>query len=86
MRTCEQLIRALREGAYDHIFKALYAPDGNEAAMLRAKNRAVSVVESFGTRFSAAADVALFSSPGRTGHDRADGRCDCRRSPYAPGC
>ena len=43
MRTCEQLIRALQEGAYDHIFKKLYAPDGNEAAMLRAKDRAVSM-------------------------------------------
>ena len=66
MRTCEQLIRALQKGAYDGIFKSLYAPDGNEATMLRAKNRAVSVVEAFGKRFSAAADVTLFSSPGRT--------------------
>ena len=66
MSTCEQLIRTLHEGAYDDIFKTLYAPDGNEAALLRAKDRAASVVESFGKRFSAAADVTLFSSPGRT--------------------
>ena len=33
MRTCEQLIRALQEGAYDHIFKTLYAPDGTPLAL-----------------------------------------------------
>ena len=35
MRTCGQLLRALQEGAYDQIFKKLYAPDGNEAAFKR---------------------------------------------------
>ena len=58
MRTCEQLIRALQEGAYDHIFKTLYAPDGNEAAMLRAKNRAASMVDAFSKRFSNSARLA----------------------------
>ena len=45
MRTCEQLIRALQEGAYDDSFKTLYAPDGNEATMLRAKGLPESPIE-----------------------------------------
>ncbi len=66
MSACEQLIRALQEGVHDDIFKTLYAPNGNAAAMSRAKSRAVAMVEAFEKRFSATAEVTLFSSPGRT--------------------
>lgn len=66
MSTCEQLIRTLQEGTHDHIFKTLYAPDDNEAALSRAKSRAIRVVEAFQKQFPHHADVTLFSSPGRT--------------------
>ena len=62
MRSCEQLLLALRGGEADGALKSLYAVDGTDAA----RGRAVHVIEGFIERFGNAAQAALFSGPGRT--------------------
>ena len=68
MSTCEQIIRALREKEHDPILQKLYAQDGTQESLEKARKRAVRVVEEFQKQFAPAADadVALFSGPGRT--------------------
>ena len=68
MSTCEQIIRALQEKEHDPILQKLYAQDGTQESLEKARKRAVRVVEEFQKQFAPAADadVALFSSPGRT--------------------
>ena len=66
MCNCEKLIRSLREGRYDAALQRLYALDGREASLEKAKARAIRVVEEFEKRFAPTTDAALFSGPGRT--------------------
>ena len=68
MNTCEKMIRSLRNGEHDNALKKMYALDGNQESLDRAKKRAVHVVEEFQKQFAPDpdVDVALFSGPGRT--------------------
>ena len=66
MGSCKQLLFDLQTGARDKALTALYAPDGDSAALEAARSRAVHVVESFAAQFGDAPSVALFSGPGRT--------------------
>ena len=68
MSSSEKLIRSLLEGEHDAILRQLYALDGKDASLEKARKRAIHVVEEFVKQFtpSANADVALFSGPGRT--------------------
>ena len=68
MNTCEKMIRSLRNGEHDNELKKMYALDGNQESLDRAKKRAVHVVEEFQKQFAPDpdVDVALFSGPGRT--------------------
>lgn len=68
MNTCEKMIRSLRNGEHDNALKKMYALDGEQESLERARKRAVHVIEEFQKQFAPApdADVALFSGPGRT--------------------
>ena len=68
MNTCEKMIRSLRNGEHDNALKKMYALDGEQESLDRARKRAVHVVEEFQKQFAPApdVDVALFSGPGRT--------------------
>ena len=66
MRTCNTLLGALRAGEYDASLAALYALDGAQESLDRARGRACHVVQSLMDSFSPAGDAALFSGPGRT--------------------
>lgn len=68
MNTCEKMIRSLRNGEHDNALKKMYALDGNQESLDRAKKRAVHVIEEFQKQFAPDpdVDVALFSGPGRT--------------------
>ena len=68
MSNSEKLIRALQEGEHDEILRQLYALDGKDASLEKARKRAIRAVEEFVKQFtpSANADIALFSGPGRT--------------------
>ena len=68
MSTCEKMIRSLKDGEHDKKLKKLYAMDGTQNSLDRARKRAVRVVEEFQKQFAPGtdADVALFSGPGRT--------------------
>lgn len=68
MSNSKELIRTLQEGQHDNVLRKLYALDGRDASLEKARKRAIRVVEAFQEQFtpSADADVALFSGPGRT--------------------
>ena len=68
MSTCEQIIRSLRDKEHDPILQKLYAQDGTQESLEKARKRAIRVIEEFRKQFAPAADadVALFSGPGRT--------------------
>ena len=68
MSTCEQIIRSLKEQEHDGVLKMLYAQDGTQESLERARKRAIRVVEEFSKQFAPSADTeaALFSGPGRT--------------------
>ncbi len=60
------LLTALKSGSLDQKLTALYAPDGDPAALSDARARATHVVEAFTAQFGDARSAALFSGPGRT--------------------
>ena len=68
MSSCETLLAALRSGGHDQVLAGLYALDGSQDSLDRARARAIRVVEGFQAAFDPAgkADAALFSGPGRT--------------------
>ena len=66
MSSCTSLLEALRAGAHDQALSALYALDGAQASVDRARGRACHVVQSLMDAFSPTGDAALFSGPGRT--------------------
>ncbi len=66
MRNCQTLLRSLRDGEWDAALSRLYAPDGSEEALARARKRACRVAEGLETAFSPAGEPSLFSGPGRT--------------------
>ena len=68
MSSCKTLLDALRAGGHDQALAALYALDGGQDSLCRARDRACHVVQSFLEAFSPAEDApaALFSGPGRT--------------------
>ena len=68
MSSCKTLLDALRAGSHDQALAALYALDGGQDSLGRARDRACHVVQSFLGAFSPAEDApaALFSGPGRT--------------------
>ena len=66
MISAKSLINALQSGTYDNTLSHLYALDGTQASLKRARKRAVRVTEEFSSQFAPSADCALFSGPGRT--------------------
>ena len=66
VRTCDALLKALRGGEYDPALAALYALDGSQASLDRARDRAGRTVRSLMDSFSPVGEAALFSGPGRT--------------------
>lgn len=60
------LISSLRAGVYDGPLAALYALDGTQASLDRARSRACRTVDSLFENFPHHADAVLFSGPGRT--------------------
>ena len=68
LNSCQNLLNALRAGGHDKALAALYALDGAQDSLDRARDRACRVVQSLMDAFSPAEDVpaALFSGPGRT--------------------
>ena len=66
MSSCKQLLFDLQTNARDKALTALYAPDGDSAALEAAHSRAIHVVESFIDQFGDAPSAALYSGPGRT--------------------
>ena len=68
MSSCENLLRALRAGDYDHSLAGLYALDGRAESLEAARDRAIRVVENFQKTYHPRPDsqAALFSGPGRT--------------------
>jgi len=61
----KSLIHELQSGTYDGVLAKLYALDGAQASLDRARERAVRVTESFSAHFSNG-PCALYSGPGRT--------------------
>ena len=68
MRSCKALLEALQSGACDQALSTLYALDGTQTSLDKARSRACHVVQSFIDTFHPAegAHAALFSGPGRT--------------------
>ena len=68
MSSCKTLLDALRAGAHDQALAALYALDGTQDSVDKARDRACRTAESFMDAFAPAEDAqtALFSGPGRT--------------------
>ncbi|MCI8303740.1 MAG: galactokinase [Lawsonibacter sp.] len=68
MRSCTDLLQSLRAGEHDKTLAALYALDGTQNSLDRARDRACHVVQALTDTFSPAQDApaALFSGPGRT--------------------
>ena len=68
MSCCDALLQSLRAGAHDPALTRLYALDGTQDSLSRARDRAIRVAEGFARAFQSGqtASVALFSSPGRT--------------------
>ena len=68
MSSCKQLLDTLRAGGHDRLLAALYALDGTQDSLNRARDRVCHAVQSFISAFAPAEDAqaALFSGPGRT--------------------
>jgi len=66
LRSCHTLLSSLRAGDHDKALAALYALDGAQNSLDRARDRACRVVQSLMDTFSPAENAALFSGPGRT--------------------
>lgn len=66
MRSCHTLLSSLRAGDHDKALAALYALDGAQNSLDRARDRACRVVQSLMDTFSPVENAALFSGPGRT--------------------
>ena len=66
MSDTEQLIALLRSGGGDAALRPLYAPDGKEAALAAARERAERAARLLAERFAPAGPCALYSAPGRT--------------------
>ena len=66
MRSCHTLLSSLRAGDHDKALAALYALDGAQNSLDRARDRSCRVVQSLMDTFSPAENAALFSGPGRT--------------------
>ena len=66
MITVKSMIHALQTGVYDDVLSCLYALDGIQASLDRARDRAIRVVEHFSQQFEFSEHCALFSGPGRT--------------------
>ena len=66
MRSCHTLLSSLRAGDHDKALAALYALDGAQNSLDRARGRACRVVQSLMDTFSPVENAALFSGPGRT--------------------
>ncbi|MEY8319214.1 galactokinase family protein [Oscillospiraceae bacterium 50-58] len=68
MNSCKTLLNALRTGAHDKSLAALYALDGTQDSLDKARDRACRVVQSLIDTFCPgdSAPAALFSGPGRT--------------------
>ncbi|MDE6107258.1 MAG: galactokinase, partial [Oscillospiraceae bacterium] len=61
-----QLLRDLHSGAYDSALKALYALDGKEESLEKARVRAIGAAEKFLECFCSEGEPTLFTGPGRT--------------------
>ena len=68
MSACKTLLDALGAGSHDQALAALYALDGAQASLDKARDRACHAVRSFLEAFRPedSARAALFSGPGRT--------------------
>mgnify|MGYP002511089400 CR=1 FL=1 len=66
MITVKSMIHALQTGVYDDVLSCLYALDGIQASLDRARDRAIRVVKHFSEQFEFSEHCALFSGPGRT--------------------
>ena len=68
MSSCQKLLESLSAGEHDSRLAGLYALDGSQESLDRARERACRVVRSFLDRFHPGESVqaALFSGPGRT--------------------
>ena len=68
MNSCNTLLNALRTGIHDKSLAALYALDGTQDSLDKARDRACRVVQSLIDTFCPgySAPAALFSGPGRT--------------------
>ena len=68
VKSCKELICALKRGEYDAVLTTLYAPSGKESELTVARQRAVELVKTFDMAFSPSeqVQVGLFSAPGRT--------------------
>ncbi len=70
MSSCTSLLESLRSGTHDKALAALYALDGTQASLDRARDRACHVVQAWleMEHISSVPDgpAALFSGPGRT--------------------
>lgn len=68
MSSCTALLQSLRQGTHDQTLSALYALDGTQESLNRARARAIRVTQGLMDTFSPdeAAQAALFSGPGRT--------------------
>ena len=66
MSSSKELLQQLQRGAGDPALRELYALDGAEASLDRARARAIHVVEAFQDTYGEADQAILVSGPGRT--------------------
>ncbi len=66
MPTSVELAKELRAGGHDGALARLYAPDGGETGLSRARDRAAHAAEGFVSVYGERDNAALFSGPGRT--------------------
>ena len=59
MITVKSMIHALQTGVYDDVLSCLYALDGIQASLDRARDRAIRVVEHFSQQFEFSEHCAL---------------------------
>ena len=64
--SCGRLLENLTRGAYDETLRTLYALDGKEESLEKARERAVQTVEKYRELYGEAEGPVLFSGPGRT--------------------
>ena len=66
MKDQNKLEQSLRAGEWDTVLGKLYALDGTEASLARARERAAGLAARFEERFPDDGTPCLFSGPGRT--------------------